>query len=132
LPQTEIVFFRDGTGGVPVRDWLQALRWRDRAAYSKCVSAIELLATEGHHLRRPTAAPLRSGLHELRVRRGRVHYRSLYFFHGRNVVVLAHGLTKEDVVPSADIRRALIRKVAYEEQPQKHAFQEGISDAPDL
>jgi phage-related protein len=131
LPPTEILFYRDRTGRVPVRDWLQALRWRDRVAYSKCVSAIGRLAAEGHELRRPTAAHLRSGLHELRIHRGRVHLRILYFFHGRNVVVLAHGLTKEDVVPRADIHRALIRKAAYEEQPQSHTFQEEISDAPD-
>jgi len=36
-------------------------------------------------------------------------YRLLYFFHGREVSVLAHALTKEDEVPKTDIGRAIKR-----------------------
>jgi len=31
---------------------------------------------------------LKDGIYELRVRKGRVNYRTLYFFHGRNLAVL--------------------------------------------
>ena len=44
----------------------------------------------------------------------------LYFFHGQNVAVLDHGLTKEEVLPPADIERALRRKALFEAAPEKH------------
>jgi phage-related protein len=60
------------------------------------------------------------GIHELRARRGHVHYRILYFFHGRNVAVLCHALTKEDEVPEADIERARRRKQTFATNPAAH------------
>lgn len=74
--------------------------------------------------RRPTADTLRDGIYELRARKGRVNYRLLYFFHGRNVAIVAHALTKEDVVPPADIERALERKKSFEANPEKHTYTE--------
>lgn len=93
-------------------------------AYAKCVAVVERLMELGHELRRPTADMLREGIYELRARRGRVNYRLLYFFHGRNVAILAHALTKEDIVPPADIERALRRKQAFEASPDQHTYQE--------
>lgn len=46
----------------------------------------------------------------------------LYFFHGQNVVVLAHGLVKESAVPMMDIERALERMRKLEADPEKHIF----------
>jgi phage-related protein len=74
------------------------------------VAVIRRLAFLGYELRRPQADYLRDGIYELRAKKGRVNYRVLYFFHGRNAALLAHALTKEDVVPDADIDRALVRK----------------------
>jgi phage-related protein len=82
----------------------------------------------GHELRRPHADYLRGGIHELRSRVGRVHYRVLYFFHGRDVALLAHGLTKKDAVPEADIERAIQRKERYERDAEAHRHVEEISD----
>ena len=96
----------------------------DSQAYAKCAAIIERLAEAGHELRRPTADLLRAGIHELRARKGRVNYRILYFFRGRNVAILAHGLHKEDVVTPADIERALKRKAAFEANPDKHTYRE--------
>ncbi len=79
-----------------------------------------LLAALGHELRRPHADLLRDGIYELRARVGRVNYRLLYFFHGRDVAVVAHGLTKEREVPDGDIERAIERKANYERSPAKH------------
>ena len=44
----------------------------------------------------------------------------LYFFHGRNVAILAHALTKEDVIPAVDIEQALARRRAYAMAPAFH------------
>ena len=67
---------------------------------------------------------LRDKIYELRAKRGRVNYRILYFFHGQNVAILAHALTKEDVVPSIDIERAIQRRKRYEKDPKAHTYTE--------
>ena len=125
MPKTVVHFYQEQPGNVPVLDWLRSLRQRDRRAYAKCVARIQRLAELGHELRRPEADFLRDGIYELRVRRGRVHYRLLYFFHGRQVAVLAHALAKEGKVPDADIQRALRRRHALEQNPELHLYEEG-------
>jgi hypothetical protein len=43
-----------------------------------------------------------------------------YFFHGGNEAVLTHALTKEDVVPTMELERALDRKAEFERDPEAH------------
>jgi phage-related protein len=124
VPQSKLLFFREADGSVPLRDWLEALRRTDRRAFAKCVERLQRLAAFGHELRRPHADILRDGIYELRARHGGVNYRMLYFFHGGDVVVLAHGLTKEGKVPSVEIDRAVRRKAAFEEDPGSHTHEE--------
>lgn len=124
MPPTEVCFYQDERGRAPVVEWLKELRNRDQAAYAKCVAAINRLAAEGYALKRPTAAPLEDKIYELRAKRGRVNYRVLYFFQGKNVAILAHALTKEDKVPHADIERATKRRRLYESNPKKHTYEE--------
>jgi phage-related protein len=100
------------------------MRHTNRQAYATCVAAIGRLADFGHELRRPLADFLRDGIYELRVRKGRVNYRILYFFHGRGLAILGHALTKEDNVPDADIERVLRRKKAFEADPAGHSYSE--------
>jgi phage-related protein len=107
-----------------VLGWLKELRRSDHRAYETCVAAIERLGAFGHELRRPLADFLRDGIYELRVRKGRVNYRLLYFFHRRNLAILGHALTKEDKVPKADIDRAIRRKRAFEADPARHSHSE--------
>lgn len=123
MPMTAVWFYRESEDDVPVLRWLQALRRRDRKAYAKCVARIQRLAELGHELRRPEADLLRDGIHELRIRRGRVHYRLLYFHFGQEAVILVHGLTKEGRVPGSEIARALRRKQALEQNPKAHIFE---------
>lgn len=124
MPRTDAVFYQESEGDVPVLDWLKKLRRSDQQAYAKCIAAIERLAEFGHELRRPLADLLRDGIHELRVRKGRVNYRILYFFQGRDLAVLAHAITKEDEVPDADIERAIRRKKAFASNPAAHSYTE--------
>lgn len=124
MPRTDVYFYKETDGTVPVLDWLRRLRQQDRRSYAKCVVRIQRLAEEGHALRRPEADYLRDGIHELRARQGHVNYRILYFFHGREVVILAHALTKESEVPNADIERAKSRKAAFEESPRTHLYED--------
>ena len=122
MPRTGVVFYQEAPGDVPALDWLRRLQRTDRRGYAKCVARVQRLAELGHELRRPEADFLRDGIHELRARRGRVQYRILYFFHGKEIAVLAGGLSKEGQVPDGDIDRALQRKVAFEEDPSTHTF----------
>jgi hypothetical protein len=122
MPRTTVYFFQESDGRSPVVAWLESLRRTDATAYAKCAAVIERLEEAGYELRRPTADLLRDGIYELRAHKGHVNYRLLYFFHGKNVAILAHALTKEDVVPAADIARALARKRAYQESPATHTY----------
>jgi len=128
MPRTQVHFYRDD-GAVPVRDWLAELLTRDRKAAANCIAVIRRLAEAGHELRRPQADYLRDGIYELRAKRGRVNYRLLYFFHGRNITVLSHALTKEDRVNQIDIDRAIQRKKKYEKDPEGHTAREEIQGA---
>jgi phage-related protein len=124
MPQTELLFYCEDDGSVPVLEWLDELHRQDRRAYNKCLEVINRLAQLGHELRRPTADLLQKGIYELRTRVGHVNYRVLYFFHGRNVAVLAHILTKEREIPKADLATAITRKTLFEANPKRHTHEE--------
>ena len=109
---------------MPVLEWLVKLRKTNPRAYASCAAAVERLAMLGHELRRPMADLLREGIYELRIRKGRVNYRILYFFHGRDLAALGHAITKEDVVPDIEIDRCLRRKRAFESNPESHSYYE--------
>jgi hypothetical protein len=125
MPKTKVLFYQDANGHSPVVEWLEHLRRMNTPAFAKCAAVIERLQESGFELRRPTADALRDGIRELRAKKGHVNYRILYFFHGKNVAILAHALTKEDVVPAADIDRAIARKAAFETNPKLHTYREG-------
>ena len=123
MPPVSITFFRELDGHVPVLEWLDRLRVEDRQAYSRCEVRLHRLEIMGHELRRPDADYVGNGLYELRVRRGHVNFRLIYCFHGREIVVLLHALTKEDRLPETDLRRALDRKFRLECNPGLHIEQ---------
>jgi len=123
MPETRVVFYQEADGQAPVVDWLQELLRSNERAWVNCRARIELLAQSGHELRRPAADYLRNGIYELRAKQGHVQYRLLYFFHGRQVAILAHALTKEDGVPKVDIERATKRKKLFEANPKAHTYE---------
>ena len=123
MPKTEVVFFTGVDGRAPVHEWLIELLRRDDRAHAKCEAGIRRLAELGFELRRPEADFVRNGLHELRIRLGHVNYRILYSFHGRNMAVLLHALTKEGGLPESDIERALHRMMLVRANPQRHLME---------
>ena len=129
MPQTRLLFFRDADGFAPVWEWLKDLRQANAKAYAKCVIRLRRLAEMGHELRRPEADFLRDGIYELRARSGTVNFRILYFFHGREMAVLANAITKEDEIPAVEINRALSRKRLFVADPATHTFIGDIEDA---
>src|SRR5437762_11646624 len=114
MPGTHVAFYQEADGEAPVLKWLKELRRTNVRAWANCRARIELLAQFGHELRRPAADYLRDGIYELRAKQGHVQYRLLYFFHARQVAILAHSLTKDDNVPDVDNARAVTRKELFE------------------
>ena len=123
MPKTQVIFFQEKDGKAPVVDWLFDLMKANAKAWANCRAKIEMLAQFGHELRRPAADTLRDGIYELRAKQGHVQYRLLYFFHGRNVAIIAHSLTKEDEVPDIDIERAITRKKLFAINPKEHTYE---------
>lgn len=124
MPATDVIFYRDLDGSVPVLNWLEEAGRRDRCGVAKCAARIEMLRQYGNELRRPIADYLRDGVYELRIRSGRLQYRLLYSFHGRHTAVLIHGLVKEKEVPRKDIELALSRMAKFKQSPAQHSFRE--------
>lgn len=123
MPETRVVFYQESEGRAPVVDWLDELLETNEMAWANCRARIELLARFGHELRRPATDYLRDGIYELRAKQGRVQYRLLYFFHGRQFAILAHALTKEEEVPKSDVERVLRRKALFEANPKAHTYE---------
>lgn len=120
MPQTEVYFFREPEDeSVPLLDWLNQLPLKVQA---KCIQRMDRLGELGHELRRPEADLLRDGIYELRASYQGVHYRMLYFFSGKAVVVVSHGLAKERAVPSKEIDTAVRRKRQTEQNFKQYTF----------
>src|SRR5687767_13685116 len=125
MPETKVVFFRDLDGTAPLAQWLDKL---PKKALAKCIARLQRLAEIGHEMRRPEADYLRDGIYELRVGLQGRNYRLLYFFHGRALAVVSHGLVKERVVPPAEIDLAILRRAAFVGDPKAHTYTEQESD----
>lgn len=120
MPTTNVLFYREEDGAVPILDWLDKI---PEKAQVKCLARLKRLEELGHELRRPEADLLRDEIYELRIGLQGIHYRILYFFHGRDVAVVSHGLTKERRVPVREIDLAVERKERFRADPAKHTFQ---------
>lgn len=123
MPETTGYFYQEN-GIAPVKVWLEELQRQDRKGFAKCAARLQELFQYGYELRRPAADILRDGIYELRAKNGHVQYRILYFFHGRNVVILANALIKEGAaVPVTEIERAIRRRETFLKAPTKHTFE---------
>ena len=118
MPRSEIIFYKEGDS-VPILGWLKE---GPPKVQDKCLAYLSQLETHGHELRRPLADLLRDNIYELRPSYRGVHYRILYFFSGKNIVVVSHGLRKEGEVPAVEIKRAIERRRRFEANPEAHTF----------
>lgn len=118
MPNVEVVFFREDEETVPMRDWLDTIPPK---AQAKCLAKLERLQELGHELRRPEADYLRDDIYELRVGMQGINYRMLYFFHGRTVTIVSHGIVKQKRVPPKEIDLAVERKLRFEKNRKAHS-----------
>lgn len=120
MAQTEVFFYREPEDkSVPLLEWLDEMPAK---VQDKCIERIDRLGELGHELRRPEADFLRDGIYELRASYQGVNYRMLYFFAGKAVVVVSHGLTKERQVPPREIDKAVERKKNVEANFKAYTF----------
>jgi len=119
MPRTEIVIYKERSGKVPLLQWMDRLPQKVK---NKWTERFEDLEEYGYELDRPICAPLRDKIHELRVDRGRIHYRVLYTFVGQNIVLLSHGCYKKQRVPETDINRAIQYRENYLSDPEAHRY----------
>ena len=123
MSRVKVLFYADEDGNAPVDLWLQKL---PKKAQAKGIVRIFRLGEMGFELKRPEADYLQDDIYELRWSWQRVNYRILYFFHGQETVILAHGLTKEDRIPKSDLNIAVQRKQIFTKAPTRHIFSEEI------
>jgi phage-related protein len=119
MPKTNVIFFREDNGEIPIIDWLDELPAK---AQDKCLAKLKRLEDLGHELRRPEADYLRDGIYELRVGLRGLNFRILYFFHRGEAVVISHSLVKERAVPPGEIDKAAERKAKFDADPKRHTF----------
>jgi|GEM_PF-1100976 len=118
-----VYFYQESPGNVPVWDWVQSLRVKDRRRYKALFRALILLTALGSDLRRPQTAALGNGLFELRRETDGVQLRLIFFYVPGGIAVVAHHLIKKtQAVPRSDIELALQRKRKYELDPDRHTF----------
>jgi phage-related protein len=122
VPKTEVVIYCESDGTAPFLNWFDRL---SEKVQDKLVVRLERLGELGHELRRPEADYLRDDIHELRVKAQSVNYRVLYFFHGRQMVVLSHGFSKQQAkVPAKEIKTAIRRRDSFQKSPDRHTYKE--------
>jgi len=122
LPKTEVVIYCEPDGTAPFLNWFAKL---PEKVQDKILVRIERLKELGHELRRPEADYLRDEIYELRVKAQAVNYRVLYFFHGRQLVILSHGFSKQQAkVPGIEIRSAIQRLTNFKQSPSRHTYKE--------
>lgn len=78
---------------------------------AKVMKWLQMLEKEGPNLPRPYADVLKGKIRELRVIFASNHYRLLYFFYGRKIIITHGFLKKTDQIPSEEIEKAeLVRQ----------------------
>jgi phage-related protein len=121
--RTKVILYQDEDGRAPLLTWMDRL---PQKVQDKCLAKLELLAEHGFNLRRPHCDLLEKGIYELRIRRGNKHYRILYFFNGRNVIIASHGCTKKRTVPRQQIDKAIRNRQKYLDNTEAHTHKQEL------
>lgn len=99
----EVLFYEDEKGRCPTEQFLKLLPLKVRGKLAKW---IEKLEEYGPDLPRPYADVVRGKIRELRLVFASDHYRFLYFFHGKKIII-THGFVKKtDRLPENEIKKA--------------------------
>ena len=115
LKRIEVIFFRTGAGGEPVRDWLKSLKpIEDRKQIGVDMKTVEF----GWPVGMPVCRPLGDGLYEVRssLSQNRIA-RVLFYIDAKGRMVLLHGFIKKtQKTPTADLDLARKNKALHESE----------------
>ena len=115
LKRIEVIFFRTGGGGEPVREWLRSLSpIEDRKQIGVDIKNVEF----GWPIGMPVCRPLGDGLYEVRssLTRNRIA-RVLFYIDARGRMVLLHGyIKKTQKTPPAEMELARKNKALHESE----------------
>jgi len=129
----QAVYYRDASGAEPVREFIDGLDAKRRAALLRQIDRLNLLSDQLPHLPFPHSSQIAGELRELRCHMGSDHYRVLYRRSDR-LIVLLHAFPKATTkVPPGEIKIAEERwadfKARMEARPRKPPRAAG-RDAP--
>lgn len=129
----QAVYYRDASGAEPVREFIDGLDAKRRAALLRQIDRLNLLSDQLPHLPFPHSSQIAGELRELRCHMGSDHYRVLYRRSDR-LIVLLHAFPKATAkVPPGEIKIAEERwtdfKARMEARPRKPPRAAG-RDAP--
>ena len=99
----QVIFYADIQGQCLTKEFLDNLP--DKAK-GKVLKWIQKLEQEGPNLPRPYADTVRGKIRELRVIFASGHYRFLYFFYHKYIVITHGFIKKTDKIPENEIDRA--------------------------
>lgn len=100
----ELIFFESVSGHAPA---LEFLRTKPKSVRAEAGWLLEQLEKYGTNLERTVVGFLEDGIYELRWEVERNAYRLLFFFSGRQIIVVTHGFAKKTKkVPKGEIERA--------------------------
>jgi phage-related protein len=115
LKRIEVIFFRTGAGGEPVREWLRSLSpIEDRKQIGVDIKTVEF----GWPIGMPVCRSLGDGLYEvqLSLARNRIA-RLLFYIDARGRMVLLHGfIKKSQKTPPAEMELARKNKALHESE----------------
>lgn len=112
----QVLFYEDQKGRCPTEEFLSSLTPKVRAKLAKWIEKLELYGPE---LPRPYADIVRGKIRELRLIFASNHYRFLYFFYGRKIIITHGFMKKTDKIPEGEIQRAENIKSDFEERIKK-------------
>jgi phage-related protein len=116
MAEYEVFYYQTLRGDCPVNEFIGCLPVKIRAKLQKWFQKLE---EHGPNLPRPYADVVHGKIRELRLVFASNHYRFLYFFEGKKVI-LTHGfLKKSDKVPREEIDRAEKFKIDFENRLRK-------------
>lgn len=102
----QAVYYRAPDGGEPVREFIDGLGAKRRAALLRQIDRLNLLSDQLPHLPFPHSSQIAGELRELRCHMGSDHYRVLYRRSDR-LIVLLHAFPKTTgKVPPSEIKVA--------------------------
>ncbi|MCF7911801.1 MAG: type II toxin-antitoxin system RelE/ParE family toxin [Candidatus Cloacimonetes bacterium] len=94
----------------------------------KVLKFLELLSDNGPSLRRPYSDILYDGIHELRLRIGKIYARILYFFVYGDFIILQSGFQKNtDRTPDRLVKQAVSYRNHFLENYSKNELKENLN-----